>query len=71
MADPVFDIFIGKRASESRVKVNGEDISSSVRGCEVKCMVGEVTTITLHVHGANARVVVEGAFDKEQVLVNG
>ena len=68
---PVFDILIDASAALSHVHVNGEDISASIRGCEVKCMAGELTTIVLHVMSPHARVTVEGTIDKEQVIVNG
>lgn len=63
----MFDIAIGTCGADSRVTINGEDISRTIRGCEISCVGGELTKITLLVLGFNARVTLQAAIDKEHI----
>lgn len=71
MADPVFDITICKHSSDSRVLVNGEDVSSSIRRIRVDQAVGECPSVLIELVGTAARVRVTAAIDKESLFLNG
>jgi hypothetical protein len=44
-------IVLGMQAHDSRVIVDGHDLTNMVRGVEVSAFVGELTKITLHLIG--------------------
>lgn len=68
MSERIFDIEIGPTSVQSRVKVNGQDISSAVRRVMVECVAGEVTKVTLDLHrDVFARV--QGAIEALDVTV--
>lgn len=67
MADPVFDIFISAFSSQSRVSVNGEDVTRCVRGIRVEQKAGEAPSIHLELLGTAAVVNVSAAIDRGRV----
>lgn len=49
---PTVAIALGRLAVDSRVFINGQDISHAVRGIEVTAVVGELSTVTLTLSAA-------------------
>lgn len=60
---PVFDITLGAHSRNSSVRVNDQDISAVLAGCQIECLAGELTKVTLIVLPGHARVTVQGAIE--------
>lgn len=58
---PVFEISIGDSSAISCVKVNGQDISRSIKAVSVECRAGEMPKVTLEVVGHHVLTTVTGA----------
>lgn len=58
---PVFDIELGQSSTDSKVLVNGVDISSAVQAVSVECVAGELTQVKFKCApgAARARVLAE------------
>lgn len=69
MADPVFDITICRQSSDSRVLVNGEDVTRSIRRIRIEQEAGECPSVHLELVGTAAAVRVSAALDREAVTL--
>lgn len=69
MADPVFDITICKSSKDSRVVVNGDDVTLFIRGIRVEQRAGECPIVHLELVGNAAAVRVKAALDRYSIEV--
>ncbi len=65
---PVFDITVGAGPTQTRVSVNGQDITKHLCGVVVRSHAGKLTELTLTAVPGTARLTVQSAIEDVAVI---